>query len=407
MVRYVAVSGPIYGVVDASPAWVAGRLDKLAHQLLLPTPVRDGFLFDASPAFYAACTESIITLQSAAKRIVQHLGLACDSVICTFRTLPNPATIQRIGNDWFVEIASEYRNDAHALGAILAHEICHILVDERGVPHFENAVDEVHVDLAVMLSGLGALTLNAIETTSEVRGDLRYTRHRSFGYLQGPLLHVAYAHVCAALGIGVRRAIRPLRFAHARRDVAWHMLLRLRRPQLAYRPLASHVIVPCTTVTCSKRLRTPAGKPGTVRCPECKTGREFDGRGCRTRPTDTIVPMREARMPAPPNALARFALAPVAAKLWLVALTAIVVFLGVAWMRERAALGDVGERCSADRDCRSEQCLHHDGGGTCTEACMLDADCPAGMRCVAAARTLVPIAPSNPRDVLRVCAPVP
>jgi len=315
----------MHGIVDASPAWVSQRLDVLAQQLLLPAPARDSFLFDASPEFYAACTESIITLQRAAKRIVLHLGLRCDTVICAFKKLPNPGNIQRVGNDWFMEISSEFKNDGYALGAILAHEVCHILVEERRVPHFENAVDEVHVDLACMLSGLGALTLNGIKSTSERRGDMIYHQHRSFGYMKAPLMYHAYAHVCAALGIGVRRATAPLR--DNKTTIAIEILLCLRRAELAYKPLAPHVIVPCASVACAKRLRMPTGKLGTARCPECKTSRDFDGRVCRTRALDTPVTMREAPVPPPPNVLARLAMIPAGAKIMVAIWTAIFVAL--------------------------------------------------------------------------------
>jgi len=326
----VTAPTPPHSVVDAAPGWISQRLEVLAQQLVLPTPVRDAFLFDASKKFYAACTESIITLQGAAKRIVEHLGLACDTVICTFRKLPNPAHIQRVGNDWFMEISSEYKSDAYALGAILAHEVCHILVEQRHMPHFGNAVDEVHVDLAVMLSGLGVLTLNAIETQEEIRGDLLYTRHRSFGYLKSPLMHHAYAEVCTALGIGSARAIEQLRFANARWNVRWQMLARFSRPEYAYKPLASHVIIPCATMSCTKRLRMPTGKEGKATCPECKVVRALDLRACRTRPLEKSVALAKTDVPPKPGLLARFAMAPPAPKIFFALVAAIFIALGIA-----------------------------------------------------------------------------
>ncbi len=383
MVRYAPVAGPIHGVVDASPGWVSKRLESLAQQLLLPAPVRDAFLFDASPKFYRACTESIVTLQGAAKRIVEHLGLRCDTVICAFRTLPNPAHIQRVGNDWFMEISSDYKTDGYALGAILAHEVCHILLEEKRVPMFGTAVDEVHVDLAVMLSGLGALTLNAIETRSEVRGDTYYEQHRSFGYLKGPVMHHAYAEVCAGLGIGIRRATHRLRAYNARLGVRWQMLARLRRPHYAYRPLASHVIVPCGSVTCGKRLRMPTGKPGTAKCPECKATRDLDLRACRTRPLDAPLAIRDGQVPGKPHIFARLALAPAGAKIMLLLVLAVVGAFGFAKVREASRLGAIGDDCRANTECQSNQCLRerYGTGGTCTQSCTIDTDCPSPFRC--------------------------
>src|SRR5579883_2831908 len=155
---------PPYELVEATPRWTARRLDALAAALLLPTPARGAFLFDADQRFYALCTRSLVTLQQAARRIIQHLGLVCDTVVVTFRSdVPFAAQIERDGGHWFVEIDKQYQGDGRALGAILAHECCHILLHDRRLPRFGTAVDEVHVDLAVMLTGLGPLCLNAVE----------------------------------------------------------------------------------------------------------------------------------------------------------------------------------------------------------------------------------------------------
>ncbi|MEO8702400.1 MAG: hypothetical protein ABI867_20310 [Kofleriaceae bacterium] len=288
--------GP-HAAVDASPSWVTHRLEALAQTLLLPAPVRDGFLFRPDAAFYAACTDSIITIQSAARRIIEHLGLQCDTVIVAFRTLPHPGHIQRAGRDWHVEIASKHRDDARAIGAILAHECCHMLVEDRKLPRFGTSVDEVHVDLAAMLSGLGALTLNGISDDET----------RAFGYLSAPLLVHAYATVATALGIDRDRATRDLA-ASTHRRVTWQLRTRLRRAALAYRVLEGHTIIPCRSQACPKRLRVPTGAIGTARCPSCGTADEFDGRACSFRPLAVPAPMYTAEAPRRPNLLARITL---------------------------------------------------------------------------------------------------
>jgi len=307
---------PEHEVVDASPAWVTRRLDALAKAMLLPSPVIDSFLFAADEAFYASCIESIGLLQLAVRRIIDHLGLSCDTVSVTFTELSHPGHIERYGRDWYIEISSEYAQDPFAIGAILAHECCHILVADRGVPRFKTAIDEVHVDLAAMLSGLGALTLNGIQTTAG--------RHRSFGYLRAPLLHHAFAEVAVALGIDVRRATRFLRRAASRNEVRWQLVLRVRRDRLAYRVLDGHVVVECGSLGCTERLRLPTGTIATASCAACHTSREFDGRGCTVIALPVPEPMLAAENPAKPGLLAHLAMAPVGFKLLL--LVVVVVF---------------------------------------------------------------------------------
>ena len=325
--------GPGHAVVEATPGWVNRRLDALAEALLLPTPVHDSFLFHADPAFYSDCTASIISLQGAARRIIEHLGLTCDTVIVSFRSLTHPGHIQRSGRDWFIEIATEYRGDGDAIGAILAHECCHILVEERGLRRFETAVDEVHVDLAVMLSGLGALTLNGIADTSERNGNVVVHRHRSFGYLRAPLLQHAYARVAASLGIERWRATRHLSVPGAKFAVSWYLLTSFRQHPLAYRVLEGHVVVPCRAPGCGKRLRVPTGAVGTARCPACKASRAFDGIGCRVRLLAVPTPMVQAEPPTKPGLLAWFTLLPAGEKLLLAIVLVIVAAMAIAmWL---------------------------------------------------------------------------
>lgn len=400
----VAHTGPVHGIVEATPAWVARRLHALAATLVLPCPVRDAFFFPADKAFYDLCTASVISLQQATRRIVEHLGLACDTVVVAFRSdLPNPARIERDGAHWFIEIALEHRDDGPVLGAILAHECCHILLEERRIPHFGTAVDEVHVDLALMLAGLGALTLNAIEDRTITTSQQTVTVHRSFGYLRAKLLRYAHAHVAASLGVGLQRALQPLRAAPSRSAVRFHHLTRLlaRRAKLAYGPLASHVILPCSSVTCARRLRVPTGAIGKARCPECGASRSFDGRPLSIDAGSTPAPMVTA--PLPGNSLMErtgrfFYNLPGDARVSIVLLLALFgVPIGL-WLKDEISRAPLGEACASDRDCRSQRCLFSALGskdapvfaglrpqvaglGACTRMCKDDQECPSGFAC--------------------------
>ena len=216
-----------YGVVDATPGWVAQRLEALAGALKLPR--RDAFLFPSGPDFARQCTASLITLQESARAIARFLGLRCDAVVVAFRRLPVPAHIEREGAAWFIEVDSQWQHDGAALAAILAHECCHILLDEQRVTTFGTAVDEVHVDLAVMLSGLGALPLDAIIDRIDQQNGRQVRHHRSFGYLRAPLMLRAYARVAVARGLSRREATARLTRLGTRLAVAWWMMwLRLR-----------------------------------------------------------------------------------------------------------------------------------------------------------------------------------
>lgn len=400
----VAHTGPVHGIVEATPAWVARRLHALAATLVLPCPVRDAFFFPADEAFYDLCTASVISLQQAARRIVEHLGLECDTVVVAFRSdLPNPARIERDGAHWFIEIALEHRSDGPVLGAILAHECCHILLEERRIPRFGTAVDEVHVDLALMLAGLGALTLNAIEDRTIRTSQQTVTVHRSFGYLRAKLLRYAHAYVAAALGVGLRRALQPLRHAPSRFAVRFHLLtsLRARRSKLAYCPLASHVILPCSTVTCARRLRVPTGAIGKARCPECGASRPFDGRPLPIDARSTPAPMTTA--PVPGNGVIEQACRflynlPSDARVAIVLILALVGIPTGLWLKDEINRAPLGEPCARDKDCRSKRCLfsvprlkhapvvvglrpESPGLGACTTMCKDDQECPSGFAC--------------------------
>lgn len=355
-----------YGLVEATPRFVAERLEALSAALLLPRPTRDGFLFDASPRFYAACTDSVVSLQRATKRIIQHLGLPCETVVvCFSSSFGAAARIESEGGSFFVEIDARYRSDAHALGAVLAHECCHILVASRRVRRLDNALDEVHVDLAAALAGLGTLTLNGIVDRSDAQ--VAY-EHRSLGYLRADMLECAVGIVAARLGLGADQALRNLHNPIVRRGLASalrreRMRLKLgRSAPLSFGPARPHEVVPCpgaSDAPCEERLRIPAGKRGTARCPTCKAQRSFDGTPLDARELDAPVPLEDA---IPPRVhfgafRARWRGVPAVQKLGLaIAVGFLPAVLGVRAL-DRLSLGKVGDTCTQDDHCRSGQCL--------------------------------------------------
>ena len=267
--------------IEASERWVSERLVALAGALHLVGPVRDGFGFPADLGFYAECTESIVSLQKAARRIIDHIGLACDSVVVLWGT--HVAT-ERADGAWFVTLDRAYAKDGIGLGALLAREVCRILLAHRNILRCGATLDAVHVELAVMLTGLGALTLNALaETEGTPRAD------RTLGVLRPHLLVYAHARVGAALSLPHRLLVDYLR-SPTSRQVTWTWL-RASRRRLPFRKVGDHVIMRCR---CSQRLRVPAGKVGAMTCPGCKTKRELDGRACAIAHATAPVPMVRA-----------------------------------------------------------------------------------------------------------------
>jgi hypothetical protein len=302
-------------VIEATERWLDARLATIASALHLPCPVRESFAFGADYAFYASCTDSDAALQRAAKRVFQHAGMACDAVVVVWRTgLGQPAKVDHDGDTWFVEIDAAFKTNASALGAILAREAARAVLAQRGVARSRNVVDEVDVDLAAALLGLGPVLV---------------VHDASYGALRMRLLRYVHARVAASLRIGLGRALDvPLATRTTRAELALTWLRASRRP-LAFAPVPSHVILRCG---CAKRLRVPTGTPGVSTCPACKRRRDFDGRPCRA-----LIIQQPTSAPAiqPPQvtSLGRVGLAladlPLAAHVGVIALAAFVLVLAV------------------------------------------------------------------------------
>lgn len=274
-------------------SWVTRRLVRLSRALLLPAPSRDTFLFRTTRNFKILCAGGAAKVRVAATRILQHLDLSDIDVDVAFRTGASFAgRVSRSNGGFLIEIDESFRGDAEAVGAILAHECCHILVRRRQLREFGNVQDEVHVDLAVMLSGLGALTLQGIRESQQIVGARIHYEHRSFGYLNSTLLFRAYADVASMLDLDIERATfdfdtgpgQPLRFALAWRRLARRIRWgRFAEPRLHASRAPSHVTRFCEGPSCEQRLRLPVGKVGSVTCPVCRHVRKFDATPLRVR----------------------------------------------------------------------------------------------------------------------------
>jgi hypothetical protein len=249
--------------------WIDRRMEAVAEMLARPTPAHDAFSFQADTVFYALCTTSIVTLQAAIKEVLEHLSLDYGTVDVAYvrGLVGHVAHIERDHLTYWVEIDEKYRDDAESLGAILAHECCHIIYDERHLPRQGDTRDERTVDLIAFLCGLGPLTLNA------VRG------HRYLGYFGRESFAYAYVRINEALGIEEAQAIKWLRSeARALLRDAPHT----ERPplKLPYSEAPSRVVVRCQSPECRRRLRVPTGSVLRVTCPRCGKAFVFNGTPC-------------------------------------------------------------------------------------------------------------------------------
>jgi hypothetical protein len=291
-------TAPRYAPLMTTRRWVAQRLPALAANLLGTAPVRDGFLFPALSGFYDLVTGSIVDVQRATRQIVDHLDLPCEGVVVGFVAgLDHPAHIEQSDGGLYMEIASEHRRDARALGAILAHECAHLVLAAAGVPRLGNVEDEVHVDLAAILGGLGPLILNAWRGHQTQEGDLIRTWQHAFGYLPPGLHTFAHVRVARSLGLDRKRILAPLEGLARRRAAAELILSWLLPPApVAYAPPDTHAVTRCPTPGCLQRLRVPVGKVGSPRCPSCGQARPFDASATRIAPALVRTPVQ----PGPP-----------------------------------------------------------------------------------------------------------
>lgn len=73
-------------------------------------------------------------------------------------------------------IDEKYKNDPQILGAILAHEITHHLLYEKGIVYKDKLENERFTDLATVFFGLGKLLLNGYSSNYNKIGYISYER---------------------------------------------------------------------------------------------------------------------------------------------------------------------------------------------------------------------------------------
>jgi len=179
-------------------------------------PFRDdceGFHFEPTARFYETLgTDDEKCLQGAASEVASHLGLpTVPPVDFDWGIKMDP---QHAGEVRFdhpeapIRIPFQYAGRAYVLGAILAHELCHVFMTVRRIRTVTDGEYEPLTDLTTVCAGLGKLSLNG--TLPDCSGNP--TVRLQLGYLPHDLLVYAYGQVNNLKGIpreSARLHLRP------------------------------------------------------------------------------------------------------------------------------------------------------------------------------------------------------
>lgn len=146
-------------------------------------------LFIPDKNFYDFDLNAILKLQKLAKLILTKLDIKFNDVIVYFENnIEHPGQIELNNNEYFIEINKKYEDDYYSIGAILAHEIMHIFLSQKGIWLKDEYKNEVLTDIATIYFGLGLLILNGQKTKKEITEGIHYNTYytikQSLGYLQ-------------------------------------------------------------------------------------------------------------------------------------------------------------------------------------------------------------------------------
>lgn len=276
-------------MIPQERALLSKMIEVVGDEVRRPCPTRDGALFACSQGFYRACSDSVATVQNASKALLLHVGVAHDSVLVTFRSdIPQPGHVQVQGRRALIEVASRLKGNPHAIGAVLAHEVCHLLLAQRGVLQAGHPIDERKVDVAACMWGLGGLLLNGLQTTEQASGSVSWHREEWFGYWPYEALVEAHVRVARALGVEKFscRGLQPFaaqRVSAALFNQRWRAALRAVvgiGPERMRGGLPSQSVYVFSCPHCLGALRVPTGALLRVRCSHCEMRTELDCRPC-------------------------------------------------------------------------------------------------------------------------------
>lgn len=241
-----------------------------------------------------------VSIQTLVRKVARRYQLNVGTIVVTFMAMPNPGRVElHNGNDFFVELNSNLKDQPRTISAVLGHEVAHIFLHKHGLGFPETLDNEVLTDVASAMYGFGALMLDQFvqtETRNQLPdGRVQITTHeRAMGYLTpdelGWLLAKSDFDVGGQLDSRAARSVGkrgrdmvrteattpPLASSMWRRWMyeirrwwaEWRGLNELYDESVPYAFGDGKVTFRCPT--CTQKMRLPVRKELTATCPCCR-----------------------------------------------------------------------------------------------------------------------------------------
>ena len=188
--------------MNLNKSWVDEQIKAVASVIGAFRGGCENFHFEPTAQFYKDLgSDDEHGLQDAACQIAYHLRLlAIPSVAFDWGIKMEPQHAGQVRLDrqgMPIRIPFQYAGRAHALGAILAHEMCHVFMAVQCIRAPSDEEHEPLTDLVTVCAGLGKLSLNG--TLPESNGNP--TIRLQLGYLPHDMLVYAFGQVNNMKGI--------------------------------------------------------------------------------------------------------------------------------------------------------------------------------------------------------------
>ncbi|MFC8266272.1 hypothetical protein ACFUIZ_11160 [Streptomyces cinereoruber] len=228
--------------------------------------------------------------QRVARALVRHLRLPEARIVVAFRRMEHAGTVELApGPEYFVEVHERFRTRRRDVGAVLAHEITHVLLHRLDLRFPRTAENEILTDVAAAYLGVGWLLLDAYREDGVERQKLGYLTPEEFGYVLAKRAElfgedpspwftsqVAYDAWVRGRAEAARERTAPPLAGAGRIERGRYVWERRRGRAGEDAPYAFDGGAPATRVSfscpvCRQRLRIPAGRTLRVRCGTCGT----------------------------------------------------------------------------------------------------------------------------------------